>query len=1081
MKKWICGCLVIILTLLCWVTPAAAEAVWMGYTDADLARDDNQFSLSTHLTIGRENNGANNYAAQPFVPGNDPIVACKLYLRLGDNATVTLQIRSDLSDSPESILYSSDHPLVSNPHGIIGWWDFTLTRPVKLEAGREYYLVFWCDTFHSYCFAGTTQYVVPNLKHAGYRKPETTNEWGRLMQRCYGFALIGDPDAQVVGYPAQGPDDQLILHQAEEVYAFSRHAPNTTLAMDRAHMTQGYASMAVTGGARDENGRLFTAHVDFDSAADLTAYGYFYADVLAPMAITGPLTLQFELTDAAEQNGRRVVADAAGWAAGWRRLMLPLADAQAIGSGKVNAARHLTLSATGDQWPEGLRLYFDNLRLAKQPLATFTDGYYTEEQLAATEDVSDLDYVGKTPSAQGLTCGDPNEDRKTDAADALLVLKAAVKKLTPTGRQVKAGDVNGDAVLDARDALMILQRAVGKRKDFPVSFANDDPPTRPDFTLPTDGLTPGTLYTITTSAVYNSMKGVLPHDAVRLAASLQGLINRELLDSHIGLSIVDKYAEVWVPYMRQNSDVLAGMTNKTLRTFQELLQTFAPQLKACGMVVWDPDVPATANVAATACGLDGYLPVKYDPSETGLMKQLMSYGVPVKLDLTGMFTGKGLVPGTALLSSGSTKCDAYLWALEKYAARCSTDFMMYVPDGASATVGNRIYEEDIHAKSVDYNRLYNHDYGILRKAFFFDLTPIDIEAPCDDPDQPVGTDAKTLQAVLLNRYARAGGAFGEIVGFPPWWFKYATHNNWGSVEATSVESAFTEVITRYNCFMDADGSLTDCSLYARFPLKDHYEAPANHKPITETFDPNTMYLFMYTGDYDSSGWALEHLYRCYNNSERGSIPITWCVAPSLSRRIPMLFDYLYTHQTENDYFAAANSGAGYLRPQSLFQSESARTLPDGDRAWIKLNREYFSRFDMDAVGFLIGTLSDNVCRTYNQFAPVGSNTNDVAWTPADYVGTPYVRIKNGIGNPATTEEAMATTVKGMWDFAQSMKPYHTAGFRTITFTAAELKRTQEAFLAYAAEHDPDTTYRFVDYRTYFAMLHAANAGRYTLD
>ena len=700
--------------------------------------------------------------------------------------------------------------------------------------------------------------------------------------------------------------------------------------------------------------------------------------------------------------------------------------------------------------------------------------------------------------------GDVTLDQTINATDALAILQSAVAKRQLNELQAIVANVNTDNDINAVDALMVLQFAVGKLAAFPAGEEYSAKPPVPSdpilafdktnsvngayeadetadtgFSVDISSLQDHTIYRLS-PAVLNSN-----YDAARLVYSLQGLINRDfgMDENHTSLVYIVSEASdtAGLTQITGESDIMHGLANATVKTFDDFLEQFGEVIKSCGLVLWDGNVPATANVAATACGLDGYLPVKYDPSETGLMKQLLSYGVPVKLDLTGMFTGKGLVPGTALLSSGSTKCDAYLWALEKYAARCSTDFMMYVPDGASATVGNRIYEEDIHAKSVDYNRLYNHDYGILRKAFFFDLTPIDIEAPCDDPDQPVGTDAKTLQAVLLNRYARAGGAFGEIVGFPPWWFKYATHNNWGSVEATSVESAFTEVITRYNCFMDADGSLTDCSLYARFPLKDHYEAPANHKPITETFDPNTMYLFMYTGDYDSSGWALEHLYRCYNNSERGSIPITWCIAPSISRRIPMLFDYLYTHQTENDYFAAANSGAGYLRPQSLFQSESARTLPDGDRAWIKLNRAYFSRFDMDAVGFLIGTLSDNVCRTYNQFAPVGSNTNDVAWTPADYVGTPYVRIKNGIGNPATTEEAMATTVKGMWDFAQSMKPYHTAGFRTITFTAAELKRTQEAFLAYAAEHDPDTTYRFVDYRTYFAMLHAANAGRYTLD
>ncbi len=76
---------------------------------------------------------------------------------------------------------------------------------------------------------------------------------------------------------------------------------------------------------------------------------------------------------------------------------------------------------------------------------------------------------------------------------------------------------------------------------------------------------------------------------------------------------------------------------------------------------------------------------------------------------------------------------------------------------------------------------------------------------------------------------------------------------------------------------------------------------------------------------------------------------------------------------------------------------------------------------------------------------------------------------------------METAVKGMFDFAQGMKEYNVAGYRTIKFSASDLKRTQEAFIKYAAEHDPDTTYKFVDYKTYFAMMKEAGSGKYTLN
>ena len=133
------------------------------------------------------------------------------------------------------------------------------------------------------------------------------------------------------------------------------------------------------------------------------------------------------------------------------------------------------------------------------------------------------------------------------------------------------------------------------------------------------------------------------------------------------------------------------------------------------------------------------------------------------------------------------------------------------------------------------------------------------------------------------------------------------------------------------------------------------------------------------------------MYKAYNDKERGSIPITWSVNPGLSTRIPMFLDYLYKNQTENDYFNASDSGIGYIRPHGLFKAESNRTLPDGDKEFIRISKKYFNQFDMDSVGFIIGRLSDNVCRTYNQIAPVGSNTNDVSWTPAVYDNTPYIQ------------------------------------------------------------------------------------------
>lgn len=1087
MKRCIAFLLIMVLAFTIFPPFSALAATnSMSYTEKDL-EDDNTFTPAIHTTIGRGDEGSNSYIGQSFIADGNPITGCRLYLRVGDTATMTIQIRTSLTGGNESILYSGNFPLVSNPHNITGFWDFEFTRAVPVEKNKTYYLVAWCDVYHSYCIAGITQYICNNLVNRSYRKADNATTWTQYTNnKSFGYEILTDPNAEVKGYPFQADNDTLMIHDAEEYFCFSRTEPGTTVTLSGNQITQGSYSLTTVGSAPDKNGSMLTTYVDFYKQTDLSAYKYFYTDVHLNQEITTDATLLLSYSDESG-NGKQFSYPLTNKQKGWHRIAFTQEECENIGNGSLKNAKTVTIQLLGKQYPENLALSFDNIRAAKKELTSFSSTYYTEEELNQPIEIPDEDYIGKPDEPSGtkpeITYGDLNNDKNINAKDALMILQAAVLKIRLSENQVIAGNVDGNNALNAVDALWVLKYAVKKADRFPVQ---DNPPvddetiTCTDFEITTQGLAPNTIYQINKSVIANNTRDGMPHDIARLISSLQGLVNRDAQKNKIALVIVDNYTDTWVSYIQENDIMLDELTNVVkIPTITAFLNTFKNQLMDCGLVLWDPKVPSTANVAETICGLDGYLPVKYLEEDGSFYNTLMEMGIPVKLSLVDKFKGQGMIPGTSILSTGSVKCDPYLWALDKYSSRCTPDLLVYTPDGASATVGNIIYEQDIHSKSLDYNRSYGYDYGISKKAFFFDLSPLDVEAPCDDPTQIVGTDRQTLIEILTNRYYRAGGAFGEVSGFPPWWIKYGSHNGWGSVADTSLEAAFTDLISEYNGFMDADGSITNSSLYAQFTLDDHYESIGNSKPVTEKFDKNTMYLYMYTGDYDSSGWALEHMYKAYNDKERGSIPITWSVNPGLSTRIPMFLDYLYKNQTENDYFNASDSGIGYIRPHGLFKAESNRTLPDGDKEFIRISKKYFNQFDMDSVGFIIGRLSDNVCRTYNQIAPVGSNTNDVSWTPAVYDNTPYMRIKNGIGDPATTDAAMATAVADMYEFSDGLRAYNVAGYRTIKFHASHLKKTQEAFITYAAEKDPDTTYKFVDYKTYFAMMREGASGKYT--
>ena len=68
--------------------------------------------------------------------------------------------------------------------------------------------------------------------------------------------------------------------------------------------------------------------------------------------------------------------------------------------------------------------------------------------------------------------------------------------------------------------------------------------------------------------------------------------------------------------MMEDGNFFNGYNIVEIKKFDVFMSTFKAQIEQCGIVLWDPQAPSTANVAQTICGLDGYLPVKYDTGRT---------------------------------------------------------------------------------------------------------------------------------------------------------------------------------------------------------------------------------------------------------------------------------------------------------------------------------------------------------------------------------------------------------------------------------------------------------------------------------
>ncbi|MCQ6559520.1 sugar-binding protein [Paenibacillus mendelii] len=181
------------------------------------------------------------------------------------------------------------------------------------------------------------------------------------------------------------------------------------------------------------------------------------------------------------------------------------------------------------------------------------------------------------------------------------------------------------------------------------------------------------------------------YDYLKLATALQGLVNRSQADlyylyesNYVAKAEGMDSDRFWLEELSKKKGFLASRPVETPQTFNEVLERFASSVK--GVVVWDSSVPATANVASTVAGVEGWLPVRYDETPGSPYTELVqNRGIPVKLNLVGKFTGQGTIEGTSLASTGSAKNDAYLWAKVKYldTGRTNRTMMVYALDAVS--------------------------------------------------------------------------------------------------------------------------------------------------------------------------------------------------------------------------------------------------------------------------------------------------------------------------------------------------------------------------------------------------------------
>lgn len=401
--------------------------------------------------------------------------------------------------------------------------------------------------------------------------------------------------------------------------------------------------------------------------------------------------------------------------------------------------------------------------------------------------------------------------------------------------------------------------------------------------------------------------------------------------------------------------------------------------------------------------------------------------------------------------------------------RTNDTIMFYTVDGASWDA-NEPYYPDLGNAFV-----YNQDYAVFKRAFVFDLSFWGDEAPCDEPFQPIGSDLNTMKELLQRKYDQFGGQkMITVCGFVPWHVKYTSHGGKGKHEAVSSEWRFTEILSAYNCIKDADAaglcSLANASVYCQYPLKPRYE---NHKPTLKTeYDPDTRYILLYIGDYDASAWTARFIPKWYRDPALGSIPMMWCFNPNLSDRIPQAFDFIYNRYTQNDVFAAGDSGAGYNNPRLCYEPRVHSNNPSCIEVWNAYNRKYFEQFDLSVIGFVIDgdvLISEREMQDMSTYATPGVGYLKIAdHLPTKIVnGSVFMPVSWDVSAPGVQPIEAARTILDRIHKEESEKRFYI--FRTILSSPSHIKEIMEQ----VKRLGPDTKFEFPDPYSFFTMAKKA--------
>jgi len=528
------------------------------------------------------------------------------------------------------------------------------------------------------------------------------------------------------------------------------------------------------------------------------------------------------------------------------------------------------------------------------------------------------------------------------------------------------------------------------------------------------------------------------YDEAMAVSCFQGIINRQSPSVYI-LSEKNMRPAYWLKIFKAEGKWLNNCEVKSLNDIDALFSLAKGKVR--GAVIWDPAVPSSMNVANTIAGIEDAIVFSPEYAE----KYLKKWNLKVIRDLRGMFTGA---------ETGSSKNDAYRWAIREYLSKglCSDHLLC-------------LYEDPFSTRSEgNIGYVVTRDWTVSNRSFVYDLSPWGDETPEDDPDQKPGTDLETYKMILQEMLRQTNGKkMTEVAGF----FSFSKYSNVpghkSAHDPVPTEWETVYLISPFNCYQNTvASSCFNQSFHSKAPIGELKQ----HHPQISKSPENKTYICILMADYDSSTPLYEFMPKHWSDPFRGAIPLLWGINPNLIETYPDIIEYLYSTQSDNDYFGADASAAGYMNPNRI----SKEYLP----LFIEHNRKFYKQMDLTLSPMVLDwdEPTEDVKDAFTEFSPDGYATiimdlhNKGGKLPMPHVwkGMPVMELINSACNFSSVDQE-SDALSGSIPFNIKGKPSFYF-FRIVWTSPVQVIETIELL----KKKRPDLDIEVVDPYNFFNMF-----------